>query len=280
MAKGGWTLSEQEGQRPPEGDWLGTPYLRFEREGSLARCVVDRPGARNAMTPAMYFGLRRAVDVVNADPALAGLLVTGTGDVFIPGGDLRGGDEDDWGGVGGLLNMDVTPFSAIRQSAKPVVCAVNGIAQGGGVAIAALSDVAVATEQATFRTPEALRGIADTHLAQILPAHLGVARARDLLLTGRTLDAHEALAWGLVTRVVPRDELAGAATSALVECVRAAPSARAHMKRVVNGRYGEYDRMTMEASLATEECAEGWRAFAQRRPPAWIPADLAPDGRL
>jgi enoyl-CoA hydratase/carnithine racemase len=68
---------------PPEGDWLGTPYLRFERQGSLALVTVDRPEARNAMTAAMYFGLRYAVDRVNRDDGLAGLLVTGAGDVFV-----------------------------------------------------------------------------------------------------------------------------------------------------------------------------------------------------
>jgi enoyl-CoA hydratase len=76
--------------RPPEGDWLGTPYLRFERAGSVATVVVDRPEARNALRAAMYFGLRYAIDRVNGDDGLAGLLVTGTGDVFIPGGDLGG----------------------------------------------------------------------------------------------------------------------------------------------------------------------------------------------
>src|SRR5690606_2418783 len=134
------------GPRPPEGDWLGTPYLRFERHGSLAHVVVDRPRARNAMTPAMYFGVRRAVDVVGRDPDLAGLLITGTGDVFIPGGDLGGGGEDAWADLGDLLNMDCTPFDAVRHARKPVVAAVNGICQGGGLMIAMLCDVAVASD--------------------------------------------------------------------------------------------------------------------------------------
>ncbi len=82
---------------PPRGDWLGTGYLHFERHGPFARCIVDRPASRNAMTPAMYFGVRYASNHVDADDGLAGLLVTGTGDVFIPGGDLGGSDEDDWG---------------------------------------------------------------------------------------------------------------------------------------------------------------------------------------
>ena len=116
--------------RPPEGDWLGTPYVRLEREGSIARCVVDRPSARNAMTGAMYFAVRYAVEHVNRDPSLAGLILTGVQDVFVPGGDLSQSAPDDWGGPG-LLGLDNVPFDAIRYSRKPVVSAINGIAQGG-----------------------------------------------------------------------------------------------------------------------------------------------------
>src|SRR5215211_753964 len=116
---------------PPDGDWLGTPYLRFDRVAPFAHVVVDRPEARNAMTPAMYWGVRYAVQHVDADNTLAGLLLTGTGDVFNPGGDLGGRGDDKWMDFG-PLSMEVTPFDALRQAAKPVVCAVNGICQGGG----------------------------------------------------------------------------------------------------------------------------------------------------
>ena len=68
-------------------DDLGTPHLRLERQGLIAWCVIDRPAARNAFTPAMYYGIKRAVQVVNEDPDLAALVITGTGDVFAPGGD-------------------------------------------------------------------------------------------------------------------------------------------------------------------------------------------------
>lgn len=266
--------------RPPEGDWLGTPFVRFERHGSLAHCVIDRPEARNAMTPAMYFAVRRAVDVLNRDESLAGLLITGTGDVFIPGGDLGGGTGDEWIDLGDLLHMDVTPFDAVRHSRKPVVSAINGICQGGGLVIAILSDISVTGERATFRAPEALRGIADTHYAQILPFQVGPARARDLLLTGRTIDARTALDWGLVSRMVSEAEVMSAATEALLELCYAAPEARQALKRVINEQYGKYDRMTMDASLYSDECAEGWKAFAERRAPDWIPDDIRPEGRL
>src|SRR5450432_3911111 len=110
-----------DGPRPPEGDWLGTPYLRFEREGSLAIVTVDRAPALNAMTPAMYFGVRYAIDRVNADADLVGLLLTGTAACFISGGDLAGGGDDDWG-FPTLLGMDMAPYEAFRTSPKPVVC--------------------------------------------------------------------------------------------------------------------------------------------------------------
>ena len=74
-------------QGPPKGIGWGR-HLRFERHGSLAHCVIDRPERRNALTAAMYFGIRYAIDRVNAEESLAGLIITGTGDVFIPGGDL------------------------------------------------------------------------------------------------------------------------------------------------------------------------------------------------
>src|SRR3982074_1402745 len=185
--------SPNGGPRPPDGDWLGSPYLRFEREGAFAICTLDRPEARNAMTPAMYFGMRYAVSRVNADPDLAGLLITGTGDVFAPGGDMGGGDgSDNWLTFGSALGMDVTPFETLRQSVKPVVSAVNGLCQGGGLQIALCSDMTVVSDRATFRVPELFRGIADTYYSQMLARLIGPVRTRDLMFTGRTLTAAEA----------------------------------------------------------------------------------------
>src|SRR5262245_1804744 len=105
---------------------LGTGNLRFEREGSIAWCAIDRPAARNALTPAMYFGIKRAVRLVNADAELAALIITGTGDVFAPGGDLGGRSEpgDD---LPSEIGEDILPFLEIRNSRAPVIAAVNGI---------------------------------------------------------------------------------------------------------------------------------------------------------
>jgi enoyl-CoA hydratase len=265
--------------RPPDGDWCGTPYLRFERKPPLAELVIDRPQYKNTLTPAMYFGIRHAIEQVNRSDDLAGLLVRAMGETFITGGDLGNATNDNWEGIG-LLGMDMLPFDAVRRSDKPVVVAVNGLCQGGGLMITLLADVAVASERATFRAPELLRGIADTYYGQILPRQIGPARARDMLLTGRIVNAEEAVDWGLVARVSPHERLLEEAHHALVECCYMAPGARAAVKKSLDEFYGTFDRKTMEQSLTGAERIEGWQAFKERRAPTWIPEEIRPEGRL
>ena len=267
--------------RPPEGDWLGTPYLKFERQGPIAVCTIDRPEARNAMTPAMYFGIRCAIGCLNEDPDLAGLLITGTGDVFAPGGDMGGGGgTDDWITFGAALGMDVTPFDAVRTSAKPVVSAVNGLCQGGGLQIALCSDLSVVSERATFRVPELFRGYADTYYSQMLVRLIGPVRTRDLMFTGRVLSAQEALDWGMVTRVVPHDGLLSAAKDLLAQSCRTAPRARGVIKSSIDNYLGLYDRIGMTSILSDDEAREGFRAFKERRSPEWVHPELRAEGRL
>jgi enoyl-CoA hydratase len=268
------------GPRPPDGDWLGTPFLRFERKGAFAICTLDRPKARNAMTPAMYFGIRYAISRVNADPDLAGLLITGTGDVFAPGGDMGQAAEDNWMDFASAMGMDVTPFDVLRQSAKPVVAAVNGLAQGGGLQIAMCSDLAVVSDRATFRVPELFRGIADTYYSQVLARLIGPVRTKDLMFTGRTLTAQEALDWGMVARVVPHDDLLDEAKELLGQCCRTAPAARSVVKASLDNYLGLFDRIGMQTSMFGPEAREGFRAFKEKNSPTWVHPELQLDGRL
>jgi len=276
------TRPETKVPLPPAGDWLGTPFLRFTREKPFAVCALDRPQARNAMTPAMYFGIGYAVNRVASDDDLAGLVITGTGDVFAPGGDLGGGGgADNWMDFGATLSMEaVLPFDTLRTSAKPVVAAVNGLCQGGGLMIAMCSDIAVVSDRATFRVPELFRGIADTYYSQMLARMIGPARTRDLMLTGRVLSAEEALDWGLIARLVPHDDLMDAAREVLTQCARTAPAARGVVKASLDNYLGLNDRIGMRTSLRAPEVAEGFRAFKERRSPDWVHPDLRSTGRL
>lgn len=265
-------------------DDLGTPRLRLEREGPLAWCYIDRPAARNAFTPAMYYGLKRAVRLVNAEPDLAALIITGVGDVFSPGGDLAGRSEEGEASYEGM-GQEVLPFLTIRDSNAPVIAAVNGICQAGGLLVAMMADIAVASDRATFRVPELLRGIPDATYAAALPAHVGVAVARDLLLSARRFDAVEAQRMGLIARVVAHDELREKATEAAWQILQTPPMARAQVKRMLNERYGQIDYSTMFWALEhSDEPREGMRAFMEKRPPAWVPsaethADTGPPPR-
>jgi enoyl-CoA hydratase len=254
-------------------DDLGTSGLRLERDGSIAWCVIDRPAARNAFTPAMYYGLKRAVRLVNTEADLAALIITGTGDVFAPGGDLGGRDEPGDTLPDGL-GHELLPFLTIRDSPAPVIAAVNGICQAGGLLVAMMADIAVASDRATFRVPELLRGIPDATYAAALPAHVGVAVARDLLLSARRFDAAEAQRLGVISRVVPHDDLRDAAIEAARQVLRTAPEARMHVKRMLNQRYGDIDYQTMFWSLDhSPEPREGMSAFMEKRDPHWVPND-------
>ena len=260
-------------------DDLGSPHLRFERVRSVGWCTVDRPEARNALTSAMYLGVRRAVDLVNRDPDLAALVITGVGDVFIPGGEMSGRHDDGNQEFIEVIGYDVLPFRTIRNSRAPVVSAVNGICQGGGLIIAMLSDIAVASDRATFRAPETLRGVVDVNLAAMLPAHVGIAYARDLLMSGRRLDADEACRLGLVSRVVSHDDVQRAAHDAVGELLRAAPGARSRVKSLINARYGVVDDIGFQISVESEEVVEGFQAFTEKRMPNWVPEEFRTGGR-
>jgi enoyl-CoA hydratase len=252
-------------------DELGAHGLRLERDGVLAWCIIDRPEAKNAFTPAMYFGLKRAVGLVNRDPDLRAMIITGTGDSFSAGGDLGGRQHPDDEPVPDI-GSDTLPFLTIRDSRAPIVAAVNGICQAGGLLVAMISDVCVASDRATFRVPELLRGLVDATYATVLPAHVGIAVARDLLLTARKFDAEEALRLGVISRVVPHDQLREAAVRAAGEILQTGPIARAHVKRMLNDRYGLIDYQTMFNSLAeSPEPREGMLAFMEKRSPNWVP---------
>jgi enoyl-CoA hydratase/carnithine racemase len=168
------------------------------------------------------------------------------------------------------------PFLTIRDSRAPVIAAVNGICQAGGLLIAMLADICVASERATFRVPELLRGIPDATYAAVLPAHVGIAVARDLLLSSRKFDAAEAQRLGVISRVVPHEELREAARQAAKEILMAPPMTRMMVKTMLNQRYGYFDYQTMFWALEeSPEPREGMRAFMEKRSPNWVPEEFA-----
>lgn len=251
----------------PQNSDLGTPYLRLERDGPIACCVVDRAEARNALTPAMYRGIGRAIEITAADPELRALIITGSGGAFIAGGDLGTLDEAQ---AGQRISQSL-PFAAIRDSPVPVIAAVNGICQGSGMLIALLADISIASEQATFRVPELLRGYPEAWTAAVLPAHVGVGRANELMLTGRTFRAVEAHLIGVVSRLASHGRLLETAAEAAREVLASAPQARREWRRLVAAQYPTVDESMMDTAAASPEVREGFQAFLEKRKPRWVP---------
>jgi enoyl-CoA hydratase/carnithine racemase len=141
--------------------------------------------------------------------------------------------------------------------------------QGGGLVMTLMSDLAVVSEQARFRVPELLRGVADCYLGARLAARVGVARAKSLLFTARYFSAAEALAMGLVSDVVPHERLGTAIDETIALVRQTAPKARSALKRDLNRHLPPIDMPMFAESLRGDEVREGFQAFAEKRPPSW-----------
>jgi len=243
---------------------LGTPHLRLERRNRVAWCTVDNPSQRNALSDAMYAGLGRVIRAVEEDPDLDALVVTGIEDVFIVGGDPASHAHEE-----AALREDDLPFTRMHNTGIPIVAAINGHCQASGVWFAALADVAVASDRARFRLPELRLGVAAPWSSTLLPSLIGLARAKELALTSRRFTAEEALAMGLIARVVPHDDLHEAAMRTAGELLEAAPAARATWKRAAHEHISIVDEQLVAASVNTEEAREGFVAYADRRAPDW-----------
>ena len=193
----------------------------------IATITLDRPEARNALNLAMCDGLFAAAKAALVDESVRVVFVRANGPAFCAGADLKereGMDEDQ---VRARRMKAFDAYSTLEALPMPTIAVVHGPAVGSGVEIAAACDFVVATPQASFRTPEALRGTVGA--TQRLPRVIGKRLAKDLMLTGRTLGAEEAAAHGFVARVVPGellekvlDEIAAAIVSAPAASLRLA----------------------------------------------------------
>ena len=248
---------------------LGSRHLHASTAEGVLRVVIDRPERRNALTIEMYHGLKKAAVLAARDPAIDVLLVTATGDYFCVGGEMGGRHEGGAGLDRETDGIDLLPFVQFERCPKLVVLGINGMCQGGGLNLTLTADLAVASERATFRAPEALRGVADCFLGARLATRVGMARAKWLLLTAAEVTAAEALVMGLVARVVPHAQLETALASVIAQVRDTAPQARAALKRDLNRQLPAIDFAMFAASLASHEVREGFAAFVEKRPPAW-----------
>src|SRR6185369_1579446 len=182
--------------------------VRSQVEAGQALLTIDRPAARNALSPEVVQALRAALARAGSDPAVRVVVLTGAGDrVFSAGGDLGALPEGGYLAGHALRREYGALLEALAGSPLPTIARVNGHALGGGLGLVLACDLAVAVDSAELGTPEIDVGLFPMMVLAWLQRHLGRKRALELVLTGDRLKAEEALRWGLLNRVVPRGEL-------------------------------------------------------------------------
>jgi methylglutaconyl-CoA hydratase len=244
----------------------------YELRGSAAWITLNRPENRNALSDeiieGLLGGLRRALD----DDAARVIVVTGSGPVFCAGADLKGGGVRASAGE----NPFVSVLKTIWASPKPVIARVNGSAFGGGVGLAAVCDLAVAVDSAQFTFSEVRVGVIPAMISVVVLPKLGIQNGMWLFLTGERFNASRAAELGLIHRAVPAEGL-DAAVDEIARMVRlGGPNAIREAKQLVRripqmsmDEAFEYASGKITELFASDEAAEGMRAFAEKRKPRW-----------
>jgi crotonobetainyl-CoA hydratase len=260
------------------------PAARYEVRDGIAIVTLNRPRAMNAVNQALATAVGEALEQAATDPAVRVVVLTGAGQAFCAGADLKelaaGGsiepaEHPEWG------------FAGVCQHwiPKPVIAAVNGFALGGGTELALACDLIVASEEAMFGLPEVKRGLMAAAGGVIrLQRQIPVKRALYLALTGEAIDAETAAAWGLVTTVAPAAEVLAVALDLARTIAANAPLSLEHTKRMVHlAATGDSEwergdvpadpwqanREAMDVVFSSRDAIEGPTAFAEKRAPQW-----------
>ncbi|CAN5414923.1 enoyl-CoA hydratase-related protein [soil metagenome] len=263
--------------------------LLYEKRGAIAIITFNRPAARNALTPEMICRFADAIIDFAADDDLRVAIVTGSGDkAFCAGGDLATAiplltgarpAADEWDRRV-LEDPLVMPASGLRDFPlyKPVIAAINGACLAAGQEIALGTDIRVAAEHAIFGLPEVKRGVIPFAGSMVrLPRQLAYAQAMEMMLTGDSIDAREAWRIGLVNHVVPAADVMTKALEIAGKIAANGPVAVQRVKQTVMSASGRslaegyaFEDESKRVVLATEDAAEGPRAFMEKRAPRFV----------
>jgi enoyl-CoA hydratase len=250
-----------------------SPLVEQHRDGHVALCRLNRPVARNALSPEVMEALAGALEELDADPGARCIVIAGSDEVFAAGADIRALRERTFEEA---LRHPVGAFWRRMAGARtPLVAAVSGVALGGGCELALLCDLIVASETAEFGQPETGLGIIPgAGGTQRLTRAIGKALAMDVILSGRRLSAREALQAGLVARVVAKEAWLEEAKRVAREIAEKGPVATRLAKESVDRAYEttlsaglEAERRALYLAFASEDAHEGLTAFTEKRKP-------------
>jgi enoyl-CoA hydratase len=246
------------------------------KEGGVALITLNRPKALNALSSQLMRELEQAIKLFAADPSVGCLVITGSEKAFAAGADIKEMAVKDFAQVY-AEDFLTGGWETIAQCRKPLIAAVRGYALGGGCELAMMCDFIIAGESAKFGQPEILLGtLPGLGGTQRLARAVGKAVAMDLCLTGRQMDAAEALRCGLAARVVPDADVLSVALEAANKIASHSQPAVMMVKEAVNAAQEttlqqglRSERRLFHASFALEDRKEGMTAFAEKRPANW-----------
>jgi enoyl-CoA hydratase len=253
---------------------MSEPVVRLQVQGRVGVLTLHRPQQLNALNDELMDRLGEHLLALDRDPSIGAIVITGSDKAFAAGADIA--VMADWTYMDVYQGQFITRnWETIRQVRKPVVAAVAGYAMGGGCELALACDMVVAAESAQFALPEIklamLPGAGGT---QRLPRAIGKAKAMDMCLSARMLNAQEADRYGLVSRVVPDAELQAAALKLATQIAGYSLPALMAIKESVNRAYEAslsegilFERRELHARFASEDAHEGMHAFLAKRKP-------------
>jgi len=248
--------------------------ILVERRGGVGIVTLNRPQALNALNAALITELGAAFDDLEGDPAIGAIVLTGGEKAFAAGADIK--EMADKTYMQAYAEDFITRgWERVAQCRKPVVAAVGGFALGGGCEVAMMCDIVIASDNARFGQPEINLGtMPGAGGTQRLPRFIGKAKAMDLCLTGRMMDAAEAERAGLVSRIVPPDKLMEEAIAVAERISQMSRPIAMMVKEAVNRAFEttlaegvRFERRLFHSTFATEDQKEGMAAFIAKRKP-------------
>jgi enoyl-CoA hydratase len=253
---------------------MGYDYINTEVRGRVALITLNRPKQLNALAPKLMQELGAALYGFDADDGIGAIVITGNDKAFAAGADIGAMKDFDFQHAY-RTNYITRDWEHIRNVRKPVIAAVAGFALGGGCELAMMCDIVIAAETAKFGQPEINLGILPgSGGTQRLPRAVGKAKAMDLCLTARMMDAAEAERAGLVSRVVPADKLLEEALAAAEKIAAYSLPVVMMVKEAVNRAYEStlsegvlFERRLFHAAFALDDQKEGMAAFVEKRKP-------------
>lgn len=246
--------------------------LKIERHGAVLRVQMQDAAHRNPLSREMKLELQAAADAWAQDASLRCFLLTGSAAYFCAGGDLSTlGEDRSATAARARLALSHQLLRTLMETEKPVLTAINGAAVGAGLSLALTGDVIVAREDAWFAAAFPKVGaLPDFGVLHNLPRAVGHTRAKDLLLTGRRVDAAEALQMGLVSRVLPTDGFDAAVLKIATQLAEGPPVSLGMTKALLNTGLADFlpkESLGQAVAFSTQDFAEGLAAFAEKRSP-------------